>query len=285
MANAALNHHASQKTLPAGGWGYLWIGDPDRGAGRKQPGGWIYNILPYIEETALHDGGKGFAPTSAERKAAGAVMIQTPLDVMNCPSRRPAQLFETTTAYAHFRTPNYSNTVLTVARSDYAGNGGSVPNDPGTPSGPTDATDAASSTWTANYNALFDKTTGVFVAGNTVKLDLVRDGTGKTYLLGEKKLQVVNYYNGVSNNDNESMYMGANADIHSWATTASPYLAEQDGAGTGENGQFGSAHTGVFQMAFCDGSVHRIPFEVDPAVHQALANRKDGIQVNTASFE
>jgi type II secretory pathway pseudopilin PulG len=59
LAFAALNHHNTHKTLPAGGWGYAWIGDPDRGNGRKQPGGWIYNSLPYLEETNLHDLGMG----------------------------------------------------------------------------------------------------------------------------------------------------------------------------------------------------------------------------------
>ncbi len=39
---------------------------------------------------------------------------------------------------------------------------------------------------------------------------------------------------------------------------------------------FGSAHTTIFQMVFCDGSVHQVPFEVNSEVHRALGNRKDG---------
>ena len=34
---AALNHVDAHKCLPTGGWGYHWIGDPDRGFGQGQP--------------------------------------------------------------------------------------------------------------------------------------------------------------------------------------------------------------------------------------------------------
>jgi len=295
IAFAALNHHAAQKALPAGGWGYAWIGDPNRGTGRKQPGGWIYNTLPYLEETALHDLGKGTVPMSAEHKAAGAKLIQTPLSFMNCPTRRPAQTFGTdpSTGYPHFRTPNYSDSVMEVARADYAGNGGSILNDPGqlgagsgAGAGPSSYADAAA-TWESKFNVLFDGSNGVFVAGNTVKLDHVRDGASHTYLIGEKKVNPANYFDGLGANDNETMYTGANGDIHCWASsTDTRYTAEGDrNGGSSDWGQFGSAHTATFQVAFCDGSIHRIPFDVDLKVHEALANRKDGVQVNTSSFE
>ena len=33
--------------------------DPDRGTGTSQPGGWIYQILPYMDQDTLHELGKG----------------------------------------------------------------------------------------------------------------------------------------------------------------------------------------------------------------------------------
>ena len=59
IALAMQQHHQAQEALPAGGWGGAWVGDPDRGYGMKQPGGWIYNILAYTEQTALRSQGAG----------------------------------------------------------------------------------------------------------------------------------------------------------------------------------------------------------------------------------
>src|SRR5262245_8528822 len=56
---AILNHQVTCRRLPSDGWGWLWIGDPDRASNRKQPGGWIYNILPYLEQSQLHALGVG----------------------------------------------------------------------------------------------------------------------------------------------------------------------------------------------------------------------------------
>ena len=48
MGLAALNHESTVKTLPSGGWLYSVDGDPDFGFGRKQPGSWHYNLLPFL---------------------------------------------------------------------------------------------------------------------------------------------------------------------------------------------------------------------------------------------
>ena len=40
--------------------------------------------------------------------------------------------------------------------------------------------------------------------------------------------------------------------------------------------RFGSAHSSAFNMAFCDGSVHSIAYDVDPSIHGQLSNRQDG---------
>src|SRR5262245_15209869 len=54
-----LNHEASWKRYPTGGWGWGWVGDPDRGNDFRQPGGWVFNLLPYVEQDNLHRVGAG----------------------------------------------------------------------------------------------------------------------------------------------------------------------------------------------------------------------------------
>src|SRR5208337_4181505 len=58
MAMGCLALESKHRYLPGGGWGWQWAGDPNRGFGSQQPGGWQFNILPFIDQTDLHDMGK-----------------------------------------------------------------------------------------------------------------------------------------------------------------------------------------------------------------------------------
>ena len=94
MALACLNHEATHGHLPTSGWGWRWQGDSNRGYGKDQPGGWPFNILPYIEQPAVRDLVRGIS--AADRAAFAAAMlqmVQTPIDVFNCPSRRALTLY------------------------------------------------------------------------------------------------------------------------------------------------------------------------------------------------
>ena len=50
---AMLQHEERNKFFPSSGWGYGWVGDPDRGIGKQQPGGWVYQSLCYMEQEPL----------------------------------------------------------------------------------------------------------------------------------------------------------------------------------------------------------------------------------------
>ena len=88
LALGCLNHESTYKRLPTDGWGYGWTGDADLGTDRRQPGGWIFNVLPYVEQQPLHDMGAGLAQT--QKYAAHLQRNATPLAMIICPTRRRA---------------------------------------------------------------------------------------------------------------------------------------------------------------------------------------------------
>jgi hypothetical protein len=271
-------HLDVQRKFPTNGWGYAWLGDPDRGFGRQQPGGWLFNILPFIEQESLWSLGAGLDPHSNGRLAANNQRLQTTVDTYVCPSRRDAGLWTT-----WMTTPFYCYGVLTAPRSCYAVNAGDVPNDPGFslgtgPNGPASFSDATSSTWVAEYSYINKIGTGISFAQSEIGAALVADGLSNTFMAGEKSINPDWYVNGQDQGDNESMWMGANADTERWSA-AGP-LQDTPGVTFIEN--WGSAHPGVFQMVFCDGSVHAISFEIDLLTHQYLGNRHDGHTLSSA---
>src|SRR5262245_22178095 len=44
------NCHEANGHFPSGGWGWFWVGEPARGAGKNQPGGVFFALLPYVEQ-------------------------------------------------------------------------------------------------------------------------------------------------------------------------------------------------------------------------------------------
>src|SRR3954469_6101790 len=120
-----LNHESARKIFPGAGWSPWWVGDPLWGTGKKQPGGWMYQILPYIEEQALFDlpGDGQKAVITPQQRAAAVTMQQTPVSVFNCPSRRPAKAYVCKLDPGIW-TPKNSDAITTTARGDYAANAG-----------------------------------------------------------------------------------------------------------------------------------------------------------------
>jgi prepilin-type processing-associated H-X9-DG protein len=47
---------------------------------------------------------------------------------------------------------------------------------------------------------------------------------------------------------------------------------------------FGSAHAGAFNVAFCDGSVRSLSYDINPEVYRRLGNRKDGQTISAGDY-
>ena len=128
IALAWLQHEEGQKFLPVGGWGYCWAGQPNRGFDLRQPGGWNYNILPYLEQGPLHDLGIDEALGGTASRPAFLQRVQTPVATFICPTRRPVMAYAFTGGASSI--VNVPADPGVVGRSDYAANSGECTTEP-----------------------------------------------------------------------------------------------------------------------------------------------------------
>lgn len=87
LALGCLTFEESQGHFPGNGWGHRWTGDPDRGFGPQQPGGWIFQTLPFTDRAELFEVGVGEAD-GTELRAMLAYRNSVTLPLLNCPSRQ-----------------------------------------------------------------------------------------------------------------------------------------------------------------------------------------------------
>ena len=103
----------------------------------------------------------------------------------------------------------------------------------------------------------------------------IRDGMSMTYLLGEKFMDSSRYRTGTDQGDSAPLFSG-----YSSSTTRFGLMPPRmDDAGATSATAFGGPHRAGFSMAFGDGSVRTLPFDIDPAVHESLSARSDGAVV------
>jgi prepilin-type processing-associated H-X9-DG protein len=122
--------------------------------------------------------------------------------------------------------------------------------------------------------------TGISFRYSEVGARHVADGTSNTYLIGEKGVHPDEYetvpdYPG--RGDGLSWITGYDTSgTRSGVFPPKPDSHEYRGDLALAHTAFGSAHPAGLHMAFCDGSVRVVEYDVDPLVHQAAANRHDG---------
>jgi prepilin-type N-terminal cleavage/methylation domain-containing protein len=254
--------------FPTGGWGWTWMGDPDRGSGKLQPGGWIFSILPFVEQGPLFLQGTG--GTAAQKATANYAKAQTPIKLFMCPSRRNVQAYVNSGNYGYVNAPTASSMPV-FAKTDYAACCGSN-NANEYNGGPPDLATGDKDSWwinsngAANYPSTF---TGIIYPRSQIRMAELTRGTSNFIMIGEKYLNPSNYTTGADPSDNESMYVGFDNDL----SRTTFYAPMQDLKGYQNTFQFGSAHIGGLQIGLADGSVRTISYSVDPKVWTPYGNR------------
>lgn len=317
IALAFQSHISANGFYPTGGWGYGWAGDPDRGFGVRQPGGWIYNILPFMDNVAIHDMGKG--RTIADKMTIFCDRAQVPIPIFNCPTRRRPMTYTFNARSAASPAINF-NAPGRAARSDYAANGGSIItasgwiyvsgganwSDFGPPVSAISATSPSETDDTlanrssnmerriyttsviSGYSLMGSGPTGIMFSLSQITPAHVRDGASNTYMVAEKHLNPDRRTTGDDWGDSLSMYCGEFREITRY-TREPPMLDTNSATGIYYYNTtsladltvgFGSSHASGFNVAFCDGSVRLINYAINIKIHRALSTRDGADRVD-----
>ena len=167
-----------------------------------------------------------------------------------------------------------------AGRSDYAINCGSMrKNEIG--GGPGSYQAVAAGTYifctdgtTGKINKLVcsaEEQNGISFERSEIATRHITDGASKTYFCGEKYMNARLYDTGTDDADNETWCTGYNND-----NFRSTLVAPQQDRPVSGGVVFGSVHSHGCYMAWCDGRVDLVSYEIDHAVHRATGNRKDG---------
>ena len=304
MGLAVHNLLSAHETFPTGGFGG-WPQSYVPGAGpKKQRVGWMYQILPYLEQSALHDQTDNIPDLQSK-----------PVPMYFCPSRRPpTRAPSAPTRYLNdyaSATPGYLSSDPLYGSEKFAypqlvdtfwqrwtsgshttdGRGRAMPN----------------TVWRGIIvRGSWDGTKFVSGVTRAAKPRDIFDGLSNTLMLGEKRLGISiesgavfgsgDGYKGGEWHDDRGWTDGWDADII--RSTAFPLQADSDTTPVhvtlginqnqvvppGAHGAqetplgycFGSAHIGGMNGCMGDGSVRFIAYTVDHQVFAVIGDRAEG---------
>lgn len=265
MGLAVLNYESARGEFPTGGT-EPWHDAGDANSRYSKGYGWMVQILPFIEDGALQEVSRGYGEGDRHRDLQ---VRKTLVPMYFCPSRR-----EPTVRVTRGSAEDCSQG---CALNDYAA---ATPANEFNPDRPShdpwfwQGTAHGAVQPGSKYYGVITRT----IASEPCTMGRITDGTSKTMVIGEKRLNVDRYTTGAWHDD-IGWTDGWDPDIIRYTG----YRPERDviSGSSGDSGnvgfQFGSAHGEGFFSVFADGHVPRIPYDIDPIVFNRIGDRRDGL--------
>ena len=214
---AAESHKASLQYFPTGGWDVNWsvgVQSADRGADWKQPAGWAFTILPFLDEQSLYD--------LSSTDQAGFLATNVPGYV--CPTRRGNGVINSLmrSDYAGNRGAWSSNPTAAIRLTTFGATGSTLPSPPypTTPDALNALATGVFSVVSGTLNTLqaipststLVNTGGIIFCGSALPPARVRDGFANTYLFAEKYVPQADYAVGADAGNDHAAYVGDSPD-------------------------------------------------------------------------
>jgi prepilin-type N-terminal cleavage/methylation domain-containing protein len=262
---------------------------------------WMYQILPYIEQQALHDMRRGDGALNAGFIKTG--MIEIPVAAFNCPSRTGRYAVHLTDIYA---LGDYAGVMASHSDRGWPGFAWNTSVRPNTDSASAETEETL--VWTGilvkggHVHTTAPGGPEVWIWGK-INSKSVQDGTSNTILVAEKSVQeafwtipttasplryahweVYGYYVGA---DWPHMRQFGAQTVQTKRIV--PVRGDSDprdvpGPPQAEEQGFGSAHPGIFCAALGDGSTRIINQDADLLLLDKLGKRSDGSTVDLESL-
>jgi type II secretory pathway pseudopilin PulG len=264
---------------PTGGWGRNWVADSGTHPRYGQPGGWIYQLLPYLEASAIHDL-PNVAGERADVERKIHELLKTPCFVFHCPTRGNKKVVHFNPVQT-LRVTNLEQLPTSVALTDYAANAG-VKIVLG--EGPTgrSTVEIESNSW-----MLLSNREGMVAQQNRIRTAEVTAGISNVLWVGEKHVGLSNYdVDRIGGND-QSMYSGECSDIirfsgggiqPDWLDAGEITMVDGNTMEQVPNMQspfgFGTPHLMYMNAVLLDGSVQKMDVNMDRLVFWRMSFRR-----------
>ena len=247
------NRNDTYGELPTGG-GHWQLAPTYSSVGNPMPprdqhsAGWLFQILPFIEQDAVWKGAGGVTIADCQRNA-----IAAPIKAYFCPSRGKPRVFTQATNWY-----NPAN-AGTHAQTDYAAS-----------IGPNSQTNGfLQKTWSDDGNTR---------QREPINLNMITsaDGLSNTSFCRRQTLTDQSPRR-IPGEDNEGYTSGWDHDV--WRRTDLLPLADCNTAvtsGCADSHRFGSSHPGGFNGLLGDGSVRFLRYTIDATTFRNLGDRIDG---------